>query len=125
MSDSCRVKAPGQACGSCPWRTDKDARDIPNFDLHLAEELANTCPDENGMGPSFGASWFACHQSREGEEIPCAGWLATVGRTHPGVRIAISSGKLDASVLDSPECGPTLHETYGEVLAKLRATCPS
>ena len=68
MSDSCRVKAPGQACGSCPWRTDKDARDIPNFDLHLAEELANTCPDENGMGPSFGASWFACHQSREGEE---------------------------------------------------------
>lgn len=122
MSKFPLVKAPDRPCPSCPWRLDQNAQDIPNFSLEKAEGLAGTCPDENGMGPSFGASWFACHQSREGAEIPCAGWLAVVGRAHPNVRIAVMEGRLDAKTLDLPPDGPTLHSTYGEVLAKLRAT---
>ncbi len=57
--------------------------------MDLAESLAATCPDERGMGPDFSASLFACHKSREGKEIACAGWLAMVGHRHPQVRLAV------------------------------------
>ncbi|WP_146010059.1 DUF6283 family protein [Burkholderia sp. WAC0059] len=117
-----KIKAPTVPCPSCPWRRDQDARDIPNFSLEKAESLAATCPDERGMGPSFSASWFACHQSPEGHEIPCAGWLSMVGHAHPRVRIAIMEGRLNRRALEAPADGPELHQTYGEVLAKLRAS---
>lgn len=122
MDNACTVKRLPTACPSCPWRKDCGARDIPNFSMELAEQLAGTCPDEHGMGPDYGASWFACHLSREGEEIPCAGWLTTCGRAHPGVRLALRSGRLNLDALERPAGGPDLHETYSEVLVKLRRT---
>ena len=122
MNTTCSLKCLLTVWPSCPWRKDRGADDIPNFSLELAEQLAATCPDENGMGPDFGASWFACRLSREGEEIPCAGWLAACGSAHPGVRLAIRNGRLDLDALERPVDGPDLHETYGEVLANLRST---
>jgi hypothetical protein len=102
---------------------DQGAGDIPGFDMAMAEGLASTCPDTHGMGPDFSATWFACHQSAFGEEIPCAGWLARVGRAHPGVRFAVMKGRVPIEALDAAEDWPPLHETYQEVLAKLRLTC--
>ena len=126
MTSTCRLRASSAACASCPWRKDREARDIPNFSMDLAEQLAATCPDERGVGPDFGANWFACHLSREGQEIPCAGWLATCGSAHPGVRLAIRDGRLAPGALQQPTGSPALHATYAEVLAKLRATmCPA
>ncbi|WP_430982009.1 DUF6283 family protein [Burkholderia stabilis] len=93
------MKTSGKPCASCPWRRAAGAEDIPNFDLDLAEKLADTCPDHRGMGPDFGASMFACHQSRQGEEFACAGWLAKVGHRHPAVRLAVTSGRLDPTAL--------------------------
>lgn len=112
----------GKPCASCPWRRDALAADIPNFDLSLAEKLSATCPDSRGMGPNFGASVFACHQSKIGEEFACAGWLATVGNRHPGVRLAVSMNRLDAAALKPGADWPALHENYEQVLEKLRAT---
>jgi len=109
-----------QPCLSCPWRLDQDARDIPNFSLTLAESLAGTCPDHRGMGPDFGAPLFACHQSKVGAEVHCAGWLARVGHAHPGVRLAVTSGRLDPSHLEPGSDWPALHDSYAEVLDKLR-----
>jgi hypothetical protein len=120
---ACTMKAPAQPCPSCPWRVDKDARDIPNFSLPLAESLAGTCPDERDMGPDFGASFFACHQSKEGSEIACAGWLAAVGHRHPGVRLALAMGRLNEETLSPGADWPPLHDNYPDVLAKLRASC--
>jgi len=74
------------------------------------------------MGPDFGASVFACHQSREGQEFACAGWLSKVGHRHPSVRLAVISGKLDPAALQPGEDWPDLHDNYPEVLDKLRAT---
>jgi hypothetical protein len=108
---------------SCPWRVDQDARDITGFDIAKAEALAATCPDERGMGPDFGSTWFACHQSSPGREIVCAGWLARAGRAHPGVRIAVMEGRVPIQALDVAAGWPPLHQTYQEVLAKLRRTC--
>lgn len=116
------MKAPGKPCPSCPWRCAASAEDIPNFDLSLAERLANTCPDHKGMGPDFGASMFACHQSKEGDEFPCAGWLAKVGNRHPSVRIAVFEGRLDPAALKPGVDWPELHDTYQDVLDKLRGS---
>jgi len=109
-------------CPSCPWRLDQDAQAIPHFQLALAERLARTCPDERGMGPDFGASWFACHQSQPEQGIVCSGWLASVGHCHPGVRLAVARGDLDVEELAPGGDWPPLHASFQEVIAKLRAT---
>ncbi len=76
---SCTLTTLSKPCPSCPWRVNRDATDIPDFDLSLAEGLVNCCPGTRNMGPDFGASMFACHQSKDGAEVACAGWMATVG----------------------------------------------
>lgn len=118
-------KPPHQPCPSCPWRLDQDARSIPNFSLDKAEALAATCPDERNMGPDHGAAMFACHQSRIGAEVHCAGWLATVGHRHPAVRLSVMRDRLDPGHLQPGANWPALHENYGQVLEKLRATAPA
>lgn len=70
MADSCDFPRIGKPCPSCPWRVDKDARHIPNFDLEKAEGLAQCCPDSRGFGPSFGSSMFACHQCFVSNYVP-------------------------------------------------------
>jgi len=115
---------PRTPCSSCPWRIDQNAGDIPHFSLALAERLKATCPDERDMGPDFGASMFACHQSSVGHEVHCAGWLASVGHRHPSVRLAVAQGRMDISRLRPAAHWPELHANYGEVLEKLRRTAP-
>jgi hypothetical protein len=108
-------------CPSCPWRVDQDATAIPNFNLHLAEDLWRTCR-RNGYGQEFGDPQFACHQSREGDEIVCAGWLAMQGSSHPAVRIAAMTGALDPDALSPGPDWPELHEEFDDVIEKLRLT---
>jgi hypothetical protein len=93
--------------------------------MQLAEDLADTCPNEQNIGPDLGAKMFACHQSKPGEEFACAGWLAMVGSAHPEVRIAIFRNELDPSALHTGADWPELHASYPEVLQKLRATMPA
>lgn len=109
-------------CLSCPWVVGNTAAGIPRFDLEKAEALAGTCPDERDYGPNFGAHLFACHQSREGAEIICAGWLAAVGRRHPMVRYMVATGRVLLEALEPGAGWPPLHKTFHEVIEKLRAT---
>lgn len=111
-------------CAACPWRVDAHAQDIPNFKLELAEDLAASSPRERG-NPEFGDPQFACHQSRPGEEIACAGWLASVGHAHPQVRIGVYQGRVDVAALLPGEDWPELHGSFAEVIAKLRDDCAS
>lgn len=115
------LSTPAQPCKSCPWRCDQKAADIPGFDLALAEQLSDTCPDERNTGPAWGAALFACHQSKPGNELICRGWLAQVGRAHPSIRLAVLQGRLSPQLLTPNPAGPALHNTYPEVLAKLRS----
>jgi hypothetical protein len=80
------------------------------------------CPDENGMGPEITAPVFACHLSKPREEFFCAGWMARVGHAHPLVRLRILSGALSPAHLTPGPDWPETHETYTEVLDKLRRT---
>lgn len=122
MSSSCALNPLNKPCGSCPWRVNQEASDIPNFDLEKAERLRNSSPDINGMGPSYLDPIFACHQSRVGEEFACAGWLAKVGHAHPRIRYLVSTGKLPAEALNPATDWPELHSNYPDVLDKLRET---
>lgn len=106
MAGMSEPKPARQPCPSCPWRVHQDARDIPNFSLTLAESLAGTCPDHRGMGPEFGAPLFACHQSPVGRETHCAGWLASVAHAHPGVRLAVTRGRLEGRHGTRRQCQP-------------------
>lgn len=123
MSDTaCALTTLSRPCASCPWRLDQDAGDIPNFDMDKAEGLSRCCPNERGFGPEFGAPMFSCHQSKDGAEFPCAGWLATVGARHPGVRFAAMAGRIPVAALEPGADWPELHDNYPEVLEKLRET---
>lgn len=115
------MKAAVKPCSGCPWRIDSDAADIPNFDLERAERLARTCPDERGVGPEFGAPMFACHESKEGHEFACAGWLAVCGSAHPLVRLAVIRGNLDPARLTPAAQWPPLHPTHKAMMVKLRS----
>lgn len=105
-----------QPCKTCPWRVDQDASVIPGFSLELAERLERTTHGE------FGSPMFACHQSREDEEIVCAGWLARYGYDSISVRLMLMSGRLSPEALEPGPGWPETHETFAEVIEKLRAT---
>jgi hypothetical protein len=99
-------------CISCPWVKTNTARDIPNFRMELAEDLSRCQSGE------LGAPIFACHLSRPGAEIPCAGWVAAHGRESIAIRLMVLQGKLPLEAL-SPQ--PELHASYDEVMEKLRS----
>jgi hypothetical protein len=105
-------------CPTCPWRVDQDASVIPNFSLDLAEGLVSTTGDE------LGAPQFACHQSQDGKEVVCAGWLARYGWDNIGVRLGLMSGKYTPEMLEPGPDWPETHETFDDVIEKLRRTAP-
>lgn len=102
-------------CPTCPWRVDQDASVIPGFSLDLAERLEATTRQD------FGAPVFACHQSHEGKEVHCAGWLARYGHQSIAVRMSVIAGRIPVEALDVGDDWPELHETFDEVIEKLRA----
>ncbi|KQW13723.1 hypothetical protein ASD08_30910 [Streptomyces sp. Root369] len=64
---------------------------------------------------------FACHKTREGREKACAGWLASVGREHVGVRVAVAQGRLPASALTPGAGWPRLFTSFTEMAARQAA----
>jgi Family of unknown function (DUF6283) len=103
-------------CKSCPWRVDAKADDIPAFDMEKAEGLVDC---NSGL---FGAPIMACHLSTEGNDIPCAGWLAREGANNIFVRLRVASGNTDPAALVLSPDWPETHASYDEVLRKLRST---
>lgn len=89
---------------------------IPGFSLEKAEGLVHTTETH------LGAPQFACHQSREDEEVVCAGWLARYGWDNIGVRIGLLTGQYEPEMLSPGDDWPELHETFQQVIEKLRAS---
>lgn len=110
-----------QPCPSCPWRVDQDSRGIPGFCMEKAEALARTSR-RGEFGPELGDPQFACHQSRPGEEIVCAGWLAVEGHAHPGARLNVALGHVPEEALAPGEDWPDLEPDFQHVIEKLRAS---
>lgn len=113
---------PRTPCKTCPWRVDAHVKDIPNFELELAERLTATTTGE------YLAPMMACHQS-EDTKFVCAGWLARHGEDSLTVRMALvgalkpADGTLKGITpegLHPGEDWPEIHDNYDEVLDKMR-----
>jgi hypothetical protein len=95
-------------CKTCPWRVGCDpVNDIPNYQIDLARRLKKTI---NGT-PEDGV--MACHYSKPGEEIACAGWLYNqlgVGNNIL-VRLEVAQGTLPVPEVFGPQ-----HSTYDATL---------
>jgi Family of unknown function (DUF6283) len=103
-------------CPTCPWRVGQHADEIPGFRLGLAEELKATTSDQ------FGAPIFACHQSKLEKEVICVGWLWRYGWDSIAIRLKLMRGDMTPYELE-PDLEIELHETWEEMMVKLRDDC--
>lgn len=103
-------------CPTCPWWRHQHADEIPGFGLELAEGLAPTCDP----AADISTPQFACHQSKEGGEFACAGWMTVNGVNHPAVRVGLMTGAIDPDQLTPDPSWPELHDSYEDMMVKLR-----
>lgn len=110
MTDLPHMKKP---CPECPWR-----RDTPpgKFPPERYEALRNTS-GRPGNEVGVQAPIFACHMTHEGKDKACAGWLATVGCEHIGIRLAVAMNRLDPDTLRPHAGWPELFDSYDDMAA--------
>jgi hypothetical protein len=107
-------------CKHCPWKRSSKAggEDIPNFDIELMRGLAITAPPErreHGDKDDF-RKIFACHDSREGKECACAGYVARDGRFNLSLRLlAIQSSTNLRPIIEESE-KYELYDNFHEML---------
>lgn len=115
---ACKSKTITQ-CTTCPWKVGcVPERDIPNYQLDLAKKLDRTiaASPEDSLRAALsgdGLQSMACHYSKSGEEIPCAGWIHN--QLGPGnniaVRLRVMGGHLPIPKVDGDQ-----HERYEDTL---------
>ena len=103
-------------CSECPWVTTTSPGQFP---AERYEALRHTTGTAHDQAP-LGAPLFACHTTPEGRDMPCAGWLATVGLESITVRVLVAQGRLPARVLRPGEGWPALFTDY-EAMAQAQA----
>jgi hypothetical protein len=62
-------------CRNCPWRVDSDFSKIPGYDRQQHLDLAQTIVDDGSLDPSRPVKFMGCHNSTEGNDLECIGWL--------------------------------------------------
>lgn len=75
-------------CKACPWKRSSKVGggDIPNFDMEMMRNLAGTAPERGKSDDAF-RKVFACHDSKEGGEYACAGYVARDGQHNISLRL--------------------------------------
>ena len=107
-------------CPTCPWRVNRDATTIPNYNHQMACNLTNTVGEEDGFRPIM-----ACHCSPEGNPHACNGYLAVQGWSNINVRLMLSLNEIlnPNDVLEACEAaGIELEPDYHTVLNKMAAS---
>ncbi len=108
-------------CKHCPWKKTSRAGggDIPNFDLSLMRGLASTAPKKDCTiheRDEF-RKIFACHDSKEGNECACAGYVARDGQFNLNVRLIAIENKINLNqIIDAAE-EHELYDNFHEMLA--------
>lgn len=98
-------------CPECPWvRSTAPGQ----FSRERYDALAATSGMPGDEAP-IGSGLFACHMTVEGSEVPCAGWLASVGYESIPVRLLLATGRIPASVMDAAPDWPELFGSYEEM----------
>lgn len=89
-------------CAKCPWKVSTNPHDIPNGYCPAKHAKLKGTIAEQGEYNLAGSSIrvMACHESVEGKDLPCVGWLhhqLGVGN-NIGLRLACMAKKIDANV---------------------------
>lgn len=117
MTDPLRVMPrpcdPSATSGACPFRRDADPGE---FSAERFELLAASAGGPGREAP-IGAPLFACHHTRDGAEVACAGWMAVCGDFHMSVRVSVVTGALDPSALHPGPDWPPLFDSYEQMAA--------
>ena len=103
-------------CKECPWVTTTSPGQFP---AERYAALRHTTGTAHNQAP-LGAPLFACHATHEGHDMPCAGWLAAVGRESITVRVLVAHGRLPATTLQPGDDWPPLFTDY-EAMAQAQA----
>ena len=98
-------------CAECPWRKDTPPGQFPAERYEALRSTSRTPAGHPGMHDPM----FACHKSAEGNEIPCAGWLAVEGADHVRIRIGVSLGEIPVEALQPGDDWPELYEDYASM----------
>ena len=62
-------------CANCPWKVDSDLFKIPGYDRTQHHNLAQTIVSDGILDPSHPVLFMGCHNSSEGNDLECIGWL--------------------------------------------------
>ena len=106
-------------CDECPIRADNAGNPASKFPAIRWRELTASVESAGGFGPVFGSPMFGCHKGKPGqpgEDLACAGWLASFGAAHPRVRLAVATGQLDPSDLSPGENWPPLFTEWRDLV---------
>ncbi|AEM88884.1 DUF6283 family protein [Streptomyces violaceusniger] len=99
-------------CGDCPWRTDVEPG---QFEAYRFDSLKTTStqPEVTSAADVLGQPMFACHQTQEGREQACAGWLVVAAaQGNLRIRLALATGDLPPEAVEPGPGWPPLFESY-------------
>ncbi len=106
-------------CAKCPWKTSTDPHDIPNgYSVEKHRALSGTIAVPGSVDDLNGdLRIMACHETSQGHESPCAGWMhhQLGDGNNIALRIAIIEGRLPPPAV---ELDVEQHPTF-------EATCPT
>lgn len=109
MSEKARIAQ----CKSCPWRVDcVPEEDIPNgYSVERHAALKDTIAEPGSL--CAGPRAMACHNSKVGEEFPCAGWLNhQLGPgNNIGLRLQVMAGRMPV-----PDVQGAQHQSFEDTL---------
>lgn len=106
--------------GPCPFRRDAPPGEFP---AERYEKLAETAGARGNEAP-LNAPMFACHHTRDGAPVACAGWMAVCGLDHLGVRLALADGRLNGEQIRLRKGWPDLYDSYDEMATSQSADRP-
>jgi hypothetical protein len=107
-------------CKACPWRKSTvPERDIPGGYCEKKHRGLESTIAEPASFAGFGESMhaMACHESTDGAELACAGWL--LHQLNEGNNLALRMLALDGRFKNVRTVGPQ-HETFEDTLPKKR-----
>lgn len=100
-------------CKTCPWRVGADVNNIPGYSEDMHRRLDRTI--QSGLDTLFSREHrvMACHYSKDGAEIPCAGWLHhQIGEgNNLAIRLGVMTGRYPVPEVDGEQ-----HATFEATL---------
>lgn len=110
------MKKPRVQCKQCPWKKGSNPRDIPGEYSEEKHHALTRTIAEPGVLRGEGLRMMACHETPNGRELPCVGWL--VQQLGPGnnldLRLAVMQGRVDDNVKTVGPQHKYLEDTFPE-----------